>query len=271
MENSFAQNNGQSSGGFLNNVMPSVSPAPSQPSGSMIAPSMPPASAVPPAPTKTDNSVLLKTIFLVFSIVAMCAFAGLFIWAYLNWQERANDVDIQIAVAVAENEREVVAQKEAEFTEREKEPYEAFTGPADYGQVTFSYPKTWSVYIDKDASDGGDFEAYFNPGEVNPISDEEINSLRFKITTETFDSVSSTYRKHMEDKNNNVSVETITIGSGTSAVAAEKYSGTSIKNKEWNGYSVIFKIRDKTVIFETDSVLFEEDFNKIISSITFNS
>jgi hypothetical protein len=41
--------------------------------------------------------------------------------------------------------------------EREKYPYKTFSGPEDYGKLTFEYPKTWSVYIAAAANKGGDF------------------------------------------------------------------------------------------------------------------
>ena len=53
-------------------------------------------------------------------------------------------------------------------------------------------------------------------------------------------------------------------------VTANRYSG-KIPNTELNGYILIIKIRDKTAVLQTDSVLFEGDFNKIINTITFNA
>jgi len=34
---------------------------------------------------------------------------------------------------------------------------------------------------------------------------------------------------------------------------------------------VIFKIRDKTAIMQTDSVLFEADYNTLLSTVQFNA
>ena len=62
-------------------------------------------------------------------------------------------------------------------------------------------------------------------------------------------------------------METITVG----GAVANKYTG-KIPGTELNGFIVIFKIRDKTAILQTDSVLFENDFfNTVLKSIEFNA
>ena len=150
--------------------------------------------------------------------------------------------------------------------EREKEPFKNFSGPADYGQLSFKYPKTWSVYIAKDAVNGGDFNAYLNPVQVDPVSKDTINALRVTIRTDDFESVVAEYEKAMKKKDSNLTVGTITVN----GVVGNIYTGT-IPNTELSGYIVVFKIRDKAVIMQTDSVLFKADFDKVIESVKFNS
>ena len=75
------------------------------------------------------------------------------------------------------------------------------------------------------------------------------------------------YQKAMDKKDANLSVESITL---TCGVTANKYTGT-LPNTEFSGYVVVFKIRDKTAIVQTDSILFEADYNKVLDSITFNA
>ena len=152
------------------------------------------------------------------------------------------------------------------FAEAEKKPYLEFAGPADYGGLSFEYPRTWSVYVEKDARNGGEFKAYLNPIQVDPISNENINALRVTIRTESFESVVDEYQRIIDWGYSNLSVETITVG----GVVANKYSGT-IPNSELNGYIIIFKIRDKAAILQTDSVLFEEDFNRLLETVHFNA
>ena len=215
---------------------------------------------------KKDVAGLVKTIVIVLLSLVALTFIGLFIWMFTQYDEVRSDVDGQIAVAVAEAKDEQAVKMEAEFLEREKYPYRTFSGPADYGELTFEYPKTWSVYVAAAATSGGDFYAYFNPIQVDAVSSDTVNALRVVIRNKSFESVTADYQKAMNKKNSNLTMETITVNGAT----ANRYTGT-IPNTDLNGFIVIFKIRDKTAILQTDSVLFEEDFNKLLETVTFNA
>lgn len=219
-----------------------------------------------PVEKKNDNSSLIKTVIIVIVSLVAVTFIGLFVWMLVQYNDVSTDVEGQIATAVAAAKIEQAMEDEATFAEREKNPYQSFSGPVDYGQLTFKYPKTWSVYIASDASKGGDFEAYFNPVEVNPVSNTTVNALRVKILDKDFETVVAEYQRAMSQKDSNLSMTTITVNGTT----ANHYSGT-IPSTDLNGYIVIFRIRDKTVVLRTDSVLFEEDFNQLIDTISFNA
>ena len=215
---------------------------------------------------KKDIAGLVKTVVIVIVSLIAVTFIGLFIWMFVQYNDVQTDVDGQIAAAVAVAKDEQAMEDEAEFLEREKYPYKTFSGPTDYGQLTFEYPKTWSVYVAKDAANGGDFEAYFNPIQVDAVSKETINALRVMVRDKAFDTVTAEYQKAMEKKDSNLTVSSITVNGAT----ANRYTGT-IPDTEFNGIIVIFKIRDKTAVLQTDSVLFEEDFNKLIDTVVFNA
>ncbi len=214
--------------------------------------------------TKTDN--LIKTTLAVVFGVAALVFMGLFVYFLMQYNAIQEDVTGQINAKVAEAREEQALELEAEFAEREKYPYRSFSGPADYGELSFEYPKTWSVYIASDASRGGDFEAYMNPIEVNEVSDKTINALRVLIRNKDYESVVQDYQRYMDRNDAGLSVETTTVA-GT---IANRYTGT-IPNTEFNGIIVIFKIRDKTAVLQTDSVLFEEDFDTLLKTVKFNA
>ena len=209
---------------------------------------------------------LIKIIAIVILSMTTLTFLGLFIWMMVQYNDVSTDVNAQIKTAVDAAKMEQSLEDEAEFAEREKDPYRDFAGPADYGQLSFKYPKTWSVYIASDASKGGDYEAYLNPIEVNPVSANTINALRVTIRDKAFDDVVQEYQRFMENRDANLSVESVTVAGTT----ANRYTGT-IPNTELNGVIVIFKIRDKTAILQTDSMLFVEDFNTLLSTVQFNA
>lgn len=213
-----------------------------------------------------DTIGLIKTIVIIVLALITATFIGLFIWMFLQYNDASTDLESKISVAVSEARDEQNMKNEADFLEREKEPFKNFSGPADYGQLSFKYPKTWSVYIAKDAVNGGDFNAYLNPVQVDPVAKDTINALRVTIRTDDFESVVAEYEKAMKKKDSNLTVGTITVN----GVVGNIYTGT-IPNTELSGYIVVFKIRDKAVIMQTDSVLFKADFDKVIESVKFNS
>lgn len=208
----------------------------------------------------------VSTIIIVIISLIATAFMGLFIWAFVNYNDVKSDVDAQINYAVNEAVSSREDELEKEFAEREKEPYKTFSGPVDYGELSFKYPKTWSVYINYDYTKGGDYEAYLNPSEVNKVAKDTVNALRVSILNKSYDDVIADYEKKANSNNSNLKSQSITVNK----TIATEYVGT-IPNTSLNGYIVIFKIRDKAVILQTDAEVFKADFDKILSTVTFNS
>ena len=218
-----------------------------------------PSTAISVRPAMERN--IVETIILVVVSIIAVVFIGLFIWKYFEWDAAKTDVDGQIDRAVAEAISENTTALENEFAEREKCPYDNFMGPIDYGSVSFEYPKTWSVYVARDAANGGDFEAYFNPGEVQPVSSTSINALRMTIRNTAFDNVVRTYDSLVAS--GRLEMQIRSVGGTTANVYRGEISG--------NIYGIVaaFKLRDKTVLIQTDAMIFEEDYYKLLDTITF--
>lgn len=217
-----------------------------------------------PVTAKADKAArrsLVETIVLVLVSIVAVVFIGLFAWKYVEWDSVKTDVDGQIDAAVAMAKAELRAEMEEEFTEREKYPYKTFTGPTDYGSLSFEFPKTWNVYIAKDASNGGDFEAYFNPGEVQTVSTSTINALRVTIKDQAFDTAVRSYDNYVN--NNRLTLTTRLVG-GT---IANVYTG-ELMNRLY-GAMAAFKLRDKTVMLQTDANIFSDEFYRLLDTVTF--
>ena len=215
---------------------------------------------------KKDIVGLVKTIVIIALSLIAVTFIGLFIWMSAQYGDVNDNVEERIALEVAKAKDEQASKDEAEFLEREKYPYRVFSGPIDYGELTFEYPKTWSVYVAAAADKGGDFNAYFNPLQVDAVGKDTINALRVTIQNKSFESVTEEYQKQMERKDADLTMESVTVN----GAPANRYTG-KIPNTELSGFIVIFKIRDKTVIMQTDSTLFQEDFDKLLETIKFNA
>ena len=201
-------------------------------------------------------SVILLSLAVILTI-------SLSIWLYIQYSDQKNNVDSKVATAVAKATKKQAEIDETKFAEREKEPNLEFVGPDDYGRLTFDYPKTWSVYVDQDASNSGDFRAYLNPKVVPSIktSDQRF-ALRVLIQDKDVDSVISSYDS-LTKKGDLKSSATSTNG-----VNGTRLDGSF--NKNTRGAVVIYKVRDKTVSVFTDADTFKPDFEDIIKTIKFN-
>ena len=217
-------------------------------------------------PHKKDISGLIKTIVIIAVSLLAVTFIGLFVWMKTQYDELDVNVRSQIDLAVAQAKDEQAAKLEADFLEREKYPYKTFAGPIDYGELTFEYPKTWSVYVAKDATDGENFEAYLNPNQIEPVDKESINALRVQILNQPFEKTAEEYVKALSDPEKPLKVESITVN----GVSANLYTG-AIPDTELNGLILVMKIRDKTAVLQADSMLFEAEFKKLIETIRFNA
>ncbi|MBQ6414320.1 hypothetical protein IJI28_01725 [Candidatus Saccharibacteria bacterium] len=215
---------------------------------------------------KKSHIELIKTIVIIIISLIAVTFIGLFIWMSSEYNYANNNLQEEVGKAVALAKDEQASKDEAEFLEREKYPYKTFSGPVDYGQLTFEYPKTWSVYIAAAATKGGDFNAYFNPIQVDAVGKDTINALRVTIQDKSFENVTAQYQRELDRKDAKLTMEAITVNEAP----ANRYTGT-IPGTDLSGYIVIFKIRDKTVIMQTDSVLFKDDFDKLLETVKFNA
>lgn len=237
---------------------------------SALANGMPMIQQIPaPVVQEKENHGLIKIILIIIFALIAVTFIGLFIWMLVERNEAQSDLDGKLAVARAEAKDEQAKDDYEKYQEEMKYPYRTFAGPVDYGQLTFQYPKTWSLYVASAATAGGDYEAYFNPVQVDAVGVDTINALRVSIVEKSFDVVTQEYQKKMDRKDSGLTMESTTIGPENKKITANKYTG-KIPDTELTGYIVTFKIRDKTAILQTDSVLFAEDYNKLLETVTFN-
>ncbi len=222
------------------------------------------------SPAKTSKSEkssklgdIIKISLIIFFVLTTLAAGYLVFYFYNEYATLERTFDEQVDLAVAKSEADLTDVLEKKFTEREKEPYTAFSGPEDYGELSFKYPKTWSVYISKDAVKGGDFEAYFNPGGINPISSTTINALRLTISTKTIETFTKTYESYVSKRIMSANIVEINGNNAT------LYRGTL--PSKLVGAVVLIKLRDKTAILQTDAEIFLDDFLKLLDTITYNS
>lgn len=196
-------------------------------------------------------------------IVLVLGAGSLAIWALLNYQEQKTNVEGKVAEAVALAKKEQAEEDEVKFAEREKEPRREFVGPDDYGRIAFTYPKTWSVYLAKDAVKGGDYEVYLHPIQIPSLDygEDQRFAVRFQILNQDYNSYIEQYADRV--KEGKLRSTTISVN-GDSGI---RFDGSF--TEKIRGAIVVFKIRDKTVVFKTDADTFKPDFDALIKTITF--
>ncbi len=212
---------------------------------------------------KSDRGAISGSLIAIIALIILLLGAGSgAIWAYLSYNEQKTNVDTKIQAAVADAKKSQSDEDESKFAEREKEPNRQFAGPDDYGRLTFNYPKTWSVYVAKDGSTSEGFQAYLNPVTVPPVLPAQQFALRVTIEQQDYDQVVKSYQ--------------ILVQKGdlkSSATSSNGNNGTRLDgnfSKTLRGAAVLYKIRDKTVIIQTDADTFKPDFENIIKTINFN-
>ena len=225
-----------------------------------------------PPEQKKDIAGLVKTIVIVILSIVAVVFIGLFVWKMIDYDNLQADWETEKDLAVAQAEDEVRMEEAEKYEEMVKYPYETFTGPADYGELSFEYPKTWSVYMAEPATTGGEFHAYLNPVQVDTVgASSTINALRVTITNQRYDDVINNYAGLVSDPGYNLEVHAMDVKTGQT-FTVNRYEGQLPDTEELIGYFVVFKIRDKTVILQTDnSQVFGEEFDKLIETVQFNA
>ena len=190
-------------------------------------------------------------------------FAVIFFMQY-NELKTNYDSDKNLAVSAAVKEQQ--DKDEATYEERNKLPYASFTGPSDYGSISFEYPKNWSVYVDKDGTKNTDYVAYFAPSEVSPVSDKASRyALRFQILNRQITSVQSAYETKL--KNGKLTAKAFT--SDDNALSGTWYEGEL--SDGINGIALLLKVNDKTLIMQTDTSAYRADFELLTSKLRRNS
>lgn len=203
------------------------------------------------------NGALVAIILL--TIVAL-GLGGLSIWAFVNYNDQKNNVDSKIAVAVTTAKNQQKADDEKDFIEREKQPYETFTAPSDFGAASIDYPKTWSVYI---GEAGNDYEVYLHPQAVPRVTSEQPYAARLSVVSEDYEDVLNDYASAVKRGDlKSVPVE-------VNGQKGNRLDGTFKEGIV--GSMVIFKVRDKTLQLYTQSKDFQSDFDNILlKSLKFN-
>ena len=195
---------------------------------------------------------------ILFAVLAVGVGAAFF-WAFSQMNDYKNNSDQKVAAAVKVAKAEQQTADQKAFAEDYKKPFEVYQSSADFGSVSFNYPKTWSQYIAKNSDS---LAIYFYPKAVPAVDAKTPFALRVTETSSAYDNVLKSYNSKIKD--GTLSATTLTIGKTDNFAGYEGMRIDGQFDKTINGSTVIFKIRDKTLQIFVDSQDFMADFNNTI-------
>jgi hypothetical protein len=237
----------------------------------MLTPQMPAGGApvnpmAPPMPDSGKKGSIVETIILGFVCLIAAGAIVAAVMFYMKYDELETNFDIKVSDATSAAKKEQSDLDEKKFTEREKTPTKQFTGPSDYGSISFYYPKTWSVYVDSDGTNNSNFVAYFAPEQVNPLKDKDSRyALRFTIMNKQSEDVMKSYDNQVKKNELKASV----FNADDMRISGTLYEGQI--NKTMRGIVLVVKVNNMTAILQTDAEVYRADFEALIATLRRNS
>jgi hypothetical protein len=207
----------------------------------------------------------INALLVPFILVTLLMFgaAGFGFWAYTGFMDNRNNVDTKVADAVAGSKKEISKTLEAQFAEREKQPYREFQGPAALGSVRLQYPKSWSAYINYSDS-SSPIKAYFQPKEVPSVETRDVKyALRVEVKNTPYaDSLKAVDSLIKDGKVKTTPYE----NSGEKGVKIDGEIDPKIKS-----VLIMLPLRDKTLKVWTELPEYQADLdNVVLKSLSFS-
>lgn len=209
------------------------------------------------------NVLLVPTIMLGVLFVAMSGFA---IWAYLGRQDYKENTDQKVATAVEVAKEETATEKDNEFIEKEKLPFDDYQGPAAFGAVLIRYPKTWAAYVNESGKGRTSVDGYFHPKFVPATEMKSNYALRVQV-------LNTTYANELKRYDNGVKNGLIKTKPYTPekvpTVTGIRLDGEIMSKVK--GSMILVPMRDKTLKIWTEAdQTYLKDFNEnILPNYTF--
>lgn len=213
-----------------------------------------------------ERGVSVLLVPLVLAIVFLVGAVTFGAWAYAQMQDYKNNVAAKVNVAVQQAKQQEDAVQAAQYAEKEKSPYRTYKGPAAYGSVTVTYPKTWSAYVIDTRNSSPYIDGYFYPNTVpDATSQNSVFALRVQVVQDTYSSVLNSISSFVQLKQSTVSPYSLPK---VPNVLGARVDGQLPNQK--SGSMVVLPLRNMTLEVWTESPDFQKDFtNVILPNFTF--
>jgi hypothetical protein len=206
------------------------------------------------------GAINILLIPLILAIVLLIGAIGFGYWAFGERQDYKNNVDVKIADAVAVAQQQVSTQKDKEFAQKEKYPYDTYTGPSAYGSLIVKYPKTWSGYVATQNNGVNPINGYFHPGQVpSTTSLGSSFALRVSVAQQPYSAVLQQFQIYVKQGKTKAHAYR---SPNVANVIGTRFDGQIGPQKQ--GSMIVMPYREKTLELWTEDVSFRADFDNII-------
>lgn len=222
-------------------------------------------------PEASGSGGMKKTVLIAVLFILLIASAVFGYQQYSKAKDYQDNTDQKIAAAVAAAKKAQAAQLQADFAEQSKSPNKVFHGSPTYGSVTFSYPKTWSAYVDTTSS-SEPINGYFYPDIVPGVQSKSAFALRVELTNNDYSQVMQQFGSKIKQGAVTARAYTPPKMQGAANVAAGTLMSGQInqQDQKQNGTLLAIKVRDKTLEIYTEGADFTKDFtDTVLASLTF--
>lgn len=164
---------------------------------------------------RDDGAVSGALIVAILAILISLGLGAGFYWSYIEMAHYKNDAN-SLAQGAAKDaaDKQKKSDKDAFGKDYADFPnaFATFQAPAQFGNVTFQYPRTWSQYV---AENDNKYVAYMNPTPVPPIGDATTPfAIRVVIDSTPYNQVIKQYQGRIQSTPPLLSATTLNTGVG---------------------------------------------------------
>lgn len=199
---------------------------------------------------------VIPIVVLTLSLIAL-AVVTLQVFKQKEDYKLNSDQKVSAAVEAAKQETEKI--KEAEFLEREKSPNKVYKGPAAFGSLSITYPKSWAAAVDETGASSAPVNGYFHPNFVPGVGSGTAFALRIQVVEQAYDQVLRQYASKAKQGKVRVSAYK---APKVPAILGSRIDGEI--DKGLDGSVILLPLRDKTIKLSAESQSFMKDFNNIV-------
>ena len=212
-------------------------------------------------PVRNRGAVNILLVAAVSMTVITLALSGLSIYFISQYNRAKTTVDQQRSEAAAQAREEQKRADEAEFAQRQKEPYRSYSVPSVLGALSISYPRNWNLFAEERAGSGVQLNLFWNP-ELVQSEDTYSGTYALRAILERVVYTEAIAKRASAVEKGELTAEPVTV----SGINGTRYRGRVAENH--TGILVILPVRDKSLSIWTESLDYANDFGAIVDRLS---